>query len=117
MLNFMVANAMTDEIGTDLEGRIIEKSFIEYFNSENQTRARGMERGELRNNLALLVRENKINSVQFVYEVDPPSEYWQFGSSSVAPKLRHAFTVKIEDGKLCLEDGAPLMPNHDPGSA
>jgi hypothetical protein len=109
MLNFMFANAMTDEIGSDLEGRIIEKCFISYFDSENQTRARDKEYAELRNNLGVLVSQNKINSIQFVYEVDPPTEYWKLGSSSRQPSLRHAFTVKLKDGAICIEDGAPLM--------
>jgi hypothetical protein len=111
MLNFIFANAMTDEIDVDLEGRIIEKCFISYFDSENQTRARDNERAELRNNLEALIKQNKINSVQFVYDVDPPTEYWKLGSSRVRPNLKHAFTVRLESGDILVEEGAPLMDN------
>jgi hypothetical protein len=109
MLNFIVANAMTDEIGADLEGRIIEKCFISYFDSENQTRARKAESGELKRSLRNIGANNKINSVQFVYEAEPPTEYWMLGSSHISPSLRHVFTVRLRDGEIFIEAGATTL--------
>lgn len=106
MFNFVVANSMIDEIKVDLEGLLIEKCFILYFDSNNQTKNKEKEREELKNNLLKLSKENKINSIQFCYEFETLNDYWSLSSSKVKPQPRHVFTVSL-DGEC---------PNVAPGS-
>jgi len=108
-VNFVVSNAMTDEVEVDLEGKIIEKCFILYFDSNNQTKNKETERSQLKNNLLKLSKENKIKTVQVYYELHKPSEYWEFFSSSVRPSARHIFTATIEDGKIKITNGSRLF--------
>jgi hypothetical protein len=109
MLNFIVPNSMTDEIGVDLEGQIIEKCFILYFDSDSQTKNKAKERGELKNNLSQLSLKNKINSIQFHYELDRPCEYWNLYSSSIKPSLKHVFTVDLEGDCPRIKKGSKLF--------
>jgi len=51
MLNFAIANAMTDEVNAELEGSLIEKCFIFYFDSINQSRNKDKELLELKKSL------------------------------------------------------------------
>lgn len=100
MLNFAVANAMTDEIDAELEGKIIEKCFIFYFDSTNQNRNKGNELLELKNSLIRVANENKINSVSFNYEVENYNDYGVFSSSKIKPSHSHRFSVEIADGNV-----------------
>ncbi|MFJ2492395.1 hypothetical protein ACIOV9_12730 [Pseudomonas iridis] len=107
MFGFMLANAMTDEIGIDAEGLIIEKCFILYFDASNQTNNKENERSELKNNLLKLSEENKINSIQFSYEFGLHTEYWAFSSSTRSAQSRHAFTARLKGGDPEIAVGAP----------
>lgn len=94
MFNFMIANAMTDEVNVELEGNLIEKCFIFYFDSINQSRNKDKELLELKKSLHKISAENKINSIHVRYEFEEPNEYGVFSSSKVPPQLGHIFTVK-----------------------
>ncbi|MGP5366973.1 hypothetical protein ACTXN4_05810 [Pseudomonas helleri] len=98
MLNFAIANAMTNEVGVELEGEILEKCFIFYFDSAGQNRNKENEFLELKSNLLKIASENKINKIHVRYEFEESSEYGIFSSSRVAPQLRHIFTVGITNG-------------------
>lgn len=93
-----IPNSMTNEIDADLEGFIIEKCFILYFDSNNQIKNKVKERKELKNNLVQLSSENNINLITLYYELEVPSEYWKLGSSTIAPNSKHYFEVKLEFG-------------------
>lgn len=108
-INFLVANSMTDEVQVDKEGLIIEKCLILYFDSANQTKNRANEKTELENNLITLASENKITSISMIYELESPSEYFKFGSSSVAPSDRHVFSYTIKRGVLELERSSKTL--------
>jgi len=99
-LNFLISNPMTNEINVDLEGQIIEKSFILYFDSDKQNKNKDNEKNELKNNLLKLSKENKIDSIRVYYEFERPTEYWLLSSSSIAPRADHRFTVKLTDDNL-----------------
>ncbi|MEN3275064.1 MAG: hypothetical protein V7631_854 [Massilia sp.] len=106
MLNFMFANAMTDEVTVDLEGKILEKCFIMYFDSENQSMNKTKERAELVNNLKRLGRENRIGAVHIRYEPEGTSLLSTLCSSNVAPTSRHVFTVSLKGEDLSISPGS-----------
>lgn len=108
-INFFVANSMTDEVQVDKEGLIVEKCLIMYFDSENQTKNRVNETTELENSLVALAGENKIASISMIYEMDEPSEYFKFGSSSIAASDRHVFSCTMKNGKLELERSSKIL--------
>jgi len=103
-MNFYVSNPMTDEIDVDLEGKLIEKSFILYFDSNNQNRNKENEKNELKSNLHKISKENSVNSISYFYELDGDSEYWKFSSSNIEGKMKHAFKVKLEHRTLKIKD-------------
>lgn len=103
-IHFALANSMTDEIDAETEGNILEKSFIFYFDSPEQWRNKVKERGELKNKLALIGTENKIESVKISYEVDNASEYWHLGSGKRDSLPAHSFTVRLADGNVELSE-------------
>lgn len=108
MMNFIIPNSMTDEIKTDLEGQILEKCLIFYFDSSNQTKNKKKEKLELIGNLNKIATNNKINSIQFHYEVDGDSEYWRLGSSNVEPNHRHLFSIEMINGKMNIKNGSQI---------
>jgi hypothetical protein len=112
LINFAVPNAMTDEIKVDLEGKIIEKCFILYFDSENQFRNKAKERTELINNLKHLGQENKIRAIHICYEPDGPSEYSVLCSSKVEPKSRHVFAARLNGEDLHISSGSEYFPDN-----
>ncbi|SEC92086.1 hypothetical protein FIV41_18045 [Pseudomonas marginalis] len=100
MLNFAMANAMTDEVDVDLEGELLEKCFIFYFDSVSQNRNKEKELLELKGHLSRVSSEHKISTIDVVYEFERPSEYGLFSSSKVLPKHRHAFTIRQVGGDV-----------------
>ena len=104
--NFIIANAMLDEIKSNDEGQIIEKCFINYFDAENQFRNKRAEKAELKNRLRKLAKDNGINSIQIFYELESPNEYFTFYSSKIKPKLKHEFTVKLNGNNLEVVSGS-----------
>lgn len=105
-INFHVINAMTDETEVELEGKIIEKCFILYFASTNQTRNRDREESELKNSLVELVKSNRLSSITIKYESTESTDYRYLQSSRVIPSVRHVFTCKVAGGDLIVEGGS-----------
>lgn len=110
-ITFLVANSMTDEVQVDKEGLIIEKCLILYFDSANQTKNRASEIAELENSLITLADENKIDSISMNYELENPSEYFKFGSSTIAPSDRHVFSYTIKNRTLELDRTSKKLDN------
>ena len=110
-VNFHVANAITNEVDVELEGQILEKCFLFYFDSENQTRNKDKERRELENNLLALAKENKIKEIHVAYEFEVPNEYGVFSSSRVRPNIRHIFTVSKKDNGITIRQGSDIFSN------
>ena len=100
MINFVVPNAMTNEIDAELEGKVIEKCFIFYFNSAAQNRNKQQELPELKNNLLKMASQNKINSISFHYEFEKENDYSTFSSSKVRASSCHKFSVAIANGNV-----------------
>ncbi len=111
MLNFTIANAMTDEINVELEGSLLEKCFIFYFDSINQSRNKEKELLELKNALFKISNENKINSIHIYYAFEDPNEYGVFSSSKVSSKLDHVFTVRKIEDDVEIVDGSVIFEN------
>ncbi len=109
MLNFTIANAMTDEVNVELEGKLIEKCFIFYFDSINQSRNKNKELLELKKSLHKISAENKINSIHVCYEFEEPNEYGLFSSSKVPPQLGHIFTVKKTEEDVEITNGSEIF--------
>lgn len=109
MLNFVVANSMTDEVPVSDEERILEKVLIKYFGTKPQELNKQKEAAELNNQLAALAAKLRINSITFDIEMNHPSELFRFFSRSVAPTDRHHFTCQIG------ASGAEIVPPKDFG--
>jgi hypothetical protein len=109
MWHFVMPNAMTDEIGAELEGKLIEKCLIFYFDALSQNRNKDKELSELKNNLSKISRENNIKSIHFCYEFDEYNEYGVFSSSRVEPNIRHVFTVRKSGENVEINDGSEIF--------
>lgn len=107
-INFTIANSMIDEIKVEEEGSIIEKALIMYFGSKAQELNKKSERGCLKKSLERMAEINNISSIGFGLEVDDVSEYFKFYSRKVKPKVRHEFTVKLDEGEPKILDGESL---------
>lgn len=105
---FATSNAMTNEVDVDEEGEIIEKSFIFYFNSENQKRNKNREYQELNNKLLNLLFRNKIQSIYYNYEFEQKSDYAKFSSSEVKADSCHKFKVEVIDNKVKILRGGKI---------
>ncbi len=112
---FNVANAMSNEIPPTLEGHIIEKCFIFYFDSKNQNRNKVKERTELEGNLTKLATRNKIKEIHINYEFDKVNEYSTFSSSNVTANTRHRFTVKKDKHGVSIQPGSTAFDELDRG--
>ncbi len=99
-LKFIVANAMTDEVDVELEGKILEKCLMFYFDSDNQNRNKLNDYSELKENLTHLETRYKIRSIDFNYEFENSSDYGCFSSSKVRPSRSHQFVVRLVDGDI-----------------
>lgn len=109
MLNFAMANAMTDEVNVELEGKILEKCFIFYFDAAGQNRNKKNELAEFKKNLQSISREQKITKIRVHYEFEEPNEYGVFSSSKIRPIKRHVFTIEItEEGIKIIEEGGEV---------
>jgi hypothetical protein len=109
MLNFVMANSMTDEVPVGVEERILEKALIKYFGTKPQELNKKKELTELNNQLEGLIEKHRINSITFDIEMNRPCELFRFFSRSVEPTNRHHFTCQI--GK----SGAEIVPPKDFG--
>nr|CDQ35142.1 hypothetical protein BN993_04610 [Virgibacillus halodenitrificans] len=109
MLNFTVANAMTDEVNAEFEGSILEKRFIFYFDSISQNRNKDKEMQEFKKALHKIDVENKVNSIHISYEFERPNEYGVFSSSKVPPKLGHVFTVRKNKENVEITNGSEIF--------
>jgi hypothetical protein len=88
---------MTDEVGVELEGKILEKCLIFYFDAAGQNRNKKNELAELKKSLRRIFKEQKINKIRMHYEFENPTEYGFFSSSKVRRKARHVFTVQATE--------------------
>ncbi|MCG7497814.1 hypothetical protein MHO82_13165 [Vibrio sp. Of7-15] len=109
LVNFTIPNSMTNEIDVELEGQILEKCFIFYFDSMNQTRNKENEYSELEKSLVKLSNENKIKSIHISYEFEHPNEYGMFSSSKVTPCISHVFTVCKSGDGVEIKDGSSIF--------
>lgn len=107
-LKFCVANSMIDEVKVDLEGRIIEKALIHYFNTELQEVNKQSEETELINSLGVLANVNKINSITIHIEMDEQNEQYRFFSRSVNPAYKHIFRCCIGNNSIETTEGTEL---------
>ncbi|MGE3926894.1 MAG: hypothetical protein AB7G13_28540, partial [Lautropia sp.] len=99
---FVAANAVTDEIKTEEGGAIVEGALIAYFECASQRLSGSRERAFFRGKLAEIDETNRIRSVAVHLEVEPPSEYFAFGSCSIPAAPSHTFVFRSEDGSLKL---------------
>ncbi|MDO6543873.1 hypothetical protein [Photobacterium sanguinicancri] len=108
-VQFNVANAMINEVDAELEGQILEKCFIFYFDSKHQTRNKEKERRELENNLFKLALDNKIKAIHIGYEFEYPNEYGVFSSSKIPPDIGHIFTVTKGLEGIAIKQGSEIF--------
>ncbi|GHX14117.1 TPA: hypothetical protein I6187_003534 [Vibrio cholerae] len=108
-IQFNIANSMTNEVDVELEGQILEKCFIFYFDSKNQTRNKSNERKELEGSLVKIANENKIKAIHIAYEFESSHEYGMFFSSKIAPDKRHIFTVSKDSEGIIVKQGSTIF--------
>lgn len=104
-----IANAMIDEIDVELEGLILEKCFIFYFDSKNQTRNKDKERKELENYLVKLDTDYNIRAIHVRYEFEIPNEYGVFSSSKIPANIGHIFTVTKDLDGINIKQGSTVF--------
>lgn len=104
MLNFAMANSMTDEIGVELEGKILEECFIFYFDAASQNRNKTNELSEFKKNLQRLSKDRKIERIHIHYQFEEQTEYGVFASSQVLPSSRHVFTIQMKENGVEITD-------------
>ncbi|MEL7982603.1 hypothetical protein AAG584_21405 [Vreelandella titanicae] len=109
MINFMIANAMTDEVDVEFEGSLLEKCFIFYFDSVSQSRNKEKELIELKKALHKISVENNINSIHISYEFEKTNEYGIFSSSKVSPKIGHIFTIRKTGEDVEITSGSEIF--------
>jgi len=102
-LNFLVANAMTNEVPAQPEGQLIEGALIAYFDSEYQDEQRAGERAKLEAQLRRLQREHAIESVVIDFEIEGDSPYYRLGSRARIAAQRHLFRCRLVDDQLAIE--------------
>ncbi|MBN6710452.1 hypothetical protein JFL47_04275 [Haemophilus haemoglobinophilus] len=102
-LTFLINNALSDEVNIDIEGKIIEKSFISYFDSNLQDKNRKGEEGELKRNLLMLKSKFNINEIEFYYEQLNETDYTVFSSDYVKPMNAHYFSVSLVNDNLVIK--------------
>ncbi len=94
-INFVVSNAMIDEVRADEEGLIVEKILVKYFSTKAQELNNTKESTELDNSLDKLIRNHNIHSITFDIEVDERSDLCRFFSRSIKADDRHHFTCRM----------------------
>lgn len=113
-VEFLIANSMLDEIEAEVEGKILEKALIAYFNTPLQDDNRVVEDGELKNGLQRFLNENRIASIRFQLEMEEPNEYFRFFSKAVPPADCHCFICALNQaGEVSIEPAeawSPEMP-------
>lgn len=93
-LNFATANAMTDEVKVDEEGRVIEGALIAYFKCQSQSNQMQAETAKFSSALRQLMTNSRIRSVGVSLEVDGDSDYYAFGSAQVPAARAHHFAFE-----------------------
>lgn len=93
---FVVSNAMSDEVDIDTEGLVLEKLFIQHFQPNCQGNLGG-ERAQLRRLLTKLATEHDIVRVDVSYAVEnAENDYFEMGSANVEPAPEHEFTLDTD---------------------
>lgn len=95
-ITFIVMNPLDAR----LEGELIEKCLICYFDSENQNRNKFKEETELKNSI---IREN-FSSITINYECELTNDYSFFYSKYRKPNQRHWFQVKVRNEVLEIDN-------------
>jgi hypothetical protein len=90
------ANSMTNEIPVDDEGKVIEAGFISYFDTKSQEVDRDRALGFLRNRLAEMARQRKIDRIAFHLEAESPTEYDMLYSRKIQPSFSHTFLWELD---------------------
>jgi hypothetical protein len=104
MFNFIVPNAMMDEVTVEDEGLILEKALIKYFDPKPQDLNKARETSELNNRLELLAKHHRIQSITFDLSMALPNELFRFYSRKIEPTDRHNFTCLVN------QSGAQIVP-------
>ena len=102
-MSFAISNAMIDEVSVNLEGAIIERSLVTYFNSPIQKNEDSHERSGLVAALKRIKSERNIVSITVDLEMEIPDEYFTFFSPSILPAERHIFSFKLKDSNLSMQ--------------
>jgi hypothetical protein len=100
---FVLSNAMTDEVNIKAEGLLLEKVFIDYFAPDCQGDLEH-ERAELRTRLTTLKEKHRITRVDVSFAVEDPDEYFVFGSDVVRPAPEHNILYDGADRTLSGRD-------------
>ena len=95
---------MIDEIDADVEGEVLEKCLITYFDTEIQENNKLSEKGRLKNVLGKMFEDNNISSIIFYYDIEPETEYWKFYSDNVRPKIDHYFKITSRNDDIYISD-------------
>ncbi|MGB0835446.1 MAG: hypothetical protein ACPGR2_13080 [Psychrobium sp.] len=103
-LNLFTTNSVIDEIDADVEGEVLEKCLITYFDTEIQENNKLSEKGRLKNVLGKMFEDNNISSILFYYDIEPETEYWKFYSDNVSPKIDHYFKVEYINKEISITD-------------
>lgn len=94
------------ETNLNIEEKIIEKSFILYFDSISQDKNRENEEKELINSLKKL-EEEKIHSISFDYEFAVTNGYSNFSSDKVLDSHVHNFSIYLNQNKIMIDKNQP----------
>jgi hypothetical protein len=101
-LHFATANAMTDEVQVDEEGRVIEGALIAYFRCQSQRNPMQAETAKFSSTLRRLMTTSRIRSIGMCFEVDGDSDYYAFGSAQVPAASAHHFAFESTANGPCL---------------
>ncbi|MBK5071773.1 hypothetical protein I2492_01915 [Budviciaceae bacterium CWB-B4] len=98
-MNFCISNSLMNEIDLDKEGKIIEKCFINYFNSVIQNN----EITGLTKNLRNFANKYNMRSIAINLEYESPNEYYSYYSRCITPRFHHFFVFKLDGKNLFLD--------------
>ncbi|PJG84345.1 hypothetical protein [Conservatibacter flavescens] len=111
-INIVAENGLINEINADKEGKIIEKCFISYFDSNLQDNNKKSEEGSLKNNLFMLKSEFNISKIDVYYNQINETDYTLFSSNSVRAMNEHYFSVSLIDDNVVIKRNIkPLISN------
>jgi hypothetical protein len=101
-MQFVVPNVMTDEIGKEKEGKIVEGALMTYFKCRSQDINAKAHWTSFANSLKTISQQNKIYNVSVHLELDLESEYFTFGSNRRPYAQTHTFCFSLGDNEPTL---------------